>query len=350
MTISTLQFLSAYWLFFLPILWLYLMWWFSSKRVTNTASITDIDNALDQHFYHPLAHQLIKKSIAKTQKETPPFWKKTAFWWQTIAISLLLIALAKPILVGERLPDPPAERDIVFLVDTSLSMQLKDYSLNGKAIKRMDLLKKLLDDFSTNMLGEKISVIIFAENPYMLVPLTNDQYLIRNMLQRITTTLAGRYTAVGDALLMALKEAKKQKKRHQTFILFTDADESRGHTDPIAAAKLVAEKHIPIFTIAIGSSQKEAEQEIKGGLYQAVNLPLLSKISATTGGRAYQVHDSKAIQEALDNILTQRKNLADIPPQYERKQLYYYPLALGLLLLSLLQFVRLFIGSQSSLG
>jgi hypothetical protein len=56
------------------------------------------------------------------------------------------------------------------------------------------------------------------------------------MLQRITISLAGRYSDIGSALLLALQEAKKQelqlesqsqlKKRHQTFILFSDADES----------------------------------------------------------------------------------------------------------------------------
>lgn len=347
---NQLQFLSIYWFWLLPALWLFLAWWFSSKRTYLLPSIADTETTSHKHFYHPLVKQLIahEKTQDLNQTKHQQFWHKPYFWWQGLAISALILSLAEPVLIGERLPDPPAERDIVFLVDTSVSMQLKDYSLNGKPIKRMDLLRKLVDEFATQMAGEHISVIIFAEQPYTLVPLTNDQYLIRRMLSRITTTLAGRYTAVGDALLLALKEAQKQSNRHQTFIVFTDADESRGNVTATAAAKLVAESKIPIFTIAIGSSQKSEEQNIQGGLYQAVNLPLLKEISEITGGKSYQVQDSNAIKEALTNILSQRQNLAEVEPQYQRETLYFYPLMLGLLMLMLLQLIRLVRSYSSS--
>lgn len=345
MNSNELHFLSAIWLWLLPVFWLYLFWWFTTVKEASSISIADADSSAHNHFYHPLADQIINLSENETDnsayKLKNKLWLKPAFWWQGFAISSLIIALAEPVLIGKRLPDPPPERDIVFLVDTSVSMQLKDYSLNGDPIKRMDLLRKLLDEFTIKMEGEYISVIIFAENPYILVPLSNDQYLIRRMLSRVTTTLAGRYTAVGDALLMALKEANKRSDRHQTFILFTDADESRGQVTSLAAAKLVAEKHIPVYTIAIGSSKKEKDKDIKGGLYQAVNLPLLKEISETTGAKSYQVHDSKAIQEALDSILSQRQNLSEVEPYFEHKTLYFYPLIFGLLILILFSLFRL---------
>jgi len=337
---SEFQFLSHHWLWLLLPFWLFLAVWFSKKHNPKTSSIADVDTSSNNHFYHSLAHKL-NTNLKDNTSQQLSFWMKPIFWWQGIAISLLIITLAQPILVGERLPDPPPERDIIFLVDTSISMQLEDYSLNGQAVKRMDLLRNMLNEFATNMNGEHISVIIFAEQPFMLVPLTNDQNLIRRMLNRITTTLAGRYTAVGDALLMALKEANKQTDRHQTFILFTDADASRGKVTPSAAAQLVAENGIPIFTIAIGSSQKKEGKEVQGGLYQAVDLALLKNIAKITGGESYQVHDSDAVKKALDNILKQRQNLAEIVPVFERETLYFYPLFFGLLLLVLLQIMRL---------
>ncbi len=350
---SQLQFLSIYWLWLLLPFVIYLVWWFSSKRSNNSSaysSIADAESSSNNRFYHPLA-KLLAEDLAnkaeennqneKQQKEQK-FWQKFSFWWQGIAISALIIAVAEPVLIGERLPDPPPERDIIFLVDTSVSMQLKDYSLNGKPIKRIELLRKLVDNFAVEMAGEHISVIIFAEQPYILVPLSNDQYLIRRMLSRISTTLAGRYTALGDALLMALKEANKQADRHQTFIVFSDADESRGKVTTTAAANLVAESEIPVFTIAIGSSQKNENKKVQGGLYQAVNLPLLKEIADITGGKSYQVNNSQAIKEALGSILSQRQNLAELKPQYQRETLYFYPLMLGLFMLILLQALRLF--------
>ena len=344
MSQSGFQFLSQQWLWLLVPLWIYLAWWFSYKKTNQNSAIADVDTSANNHFYHPLAHKLNSRD-SQGNKSQQRFWMKPVFWWQGIAISALIITTAQPILIGEKLPDPPPERDIIFLVDTSISMQLADYSLNGKPIKRMVLLRNMLDEFATKMAGEQLSVIIFAEQPFMLVPLTNDQNLIRRMLSRITTTLAGRYTAVGDALLMALKEANKQTDRHQTFILFTDADASRGKVTPHASAKLIAESNIPVFTIAIGSSQKKEYEEVQGGLYQAVDLTLLKNIADITGGESYQVHDSDAIKKALDSILNQRQNLAEQIPEYERESLYLYFFILGLLMLLLLQIARL-LGSR----
>ena len=54
------------------------------------------------------------------------------------------------------------------------------------------------------------------------------------------------------------------------------------------------------------------------------------------------MHDSQAMKLALDSILKQRQNLAEPIPQYERETLYFYPLFLGLVMLILMQFYRLF--------
>ncbi len=342
MSDTGLQFLSVNWLWLLLPFWVYLIAWYSKQRFFENGSMADVDVTANNHFYHPLVSQLIKNAAeSNAQQASKAFWKKLVFWWYGLSVSAIIFALAQPVLIGARLPDPPSERDIVFLVDTSISMQLKDYSLQGKPVKRMDLLRNLLNEFTTKMAGESISVIVFAEEPFMLVPLTNDNILIQRMLRRVTTSLAGRYTAVGDALLMALKEANKQTDRHQTFILFTDADTSRGKVSPSAAAKLVAESDIPVFTIAIGSSQKDQNKAVQGGLYQAVNLPLLKEISAITGGESYQVHDSDGIKEALKSILSQRQNSVEVDPLYETETLYYYPLILGLFALMLWQALRL---------
>ena len=335
-----LQFLNWQWLILIPLLWAYLAWWYQQKQSARLrSSISDIDLSFNNHFYHPLAAKLIKASESLSQAKQP-LWNNKEFWLYSIILSLLITALAEPILIGNRLPDPPHQRDIVFLVDTSVSMQLKDYQQQGKATKCIDVLRNLLDEFTARMHGEKISVILFAEQSYVLVPLSSDQNLIRQMLGRITSTLAGRYTALGDALLMALNEsqledmklqADNKTKRHTTIILFTDADASRGKVTSSAAAKIIAENEIPVFTIAIGSSH--ADKKIEGGLYHPVDLGLLKEIADVTGGGSYQANDAEAIQQVLQSILKQRQNLAKPKPQYQQQSLYFYPLAMALFLL-----------------
>ncbi len=349
----TLQFLSVHWLGLLPIFWgyLFLRSTFNPDYNPSDSCIADVDPSANNHYYHPLVDSLINDSMSATN--TVKIKVKSHKWsqgLQALAISLLIISLAEPVLIGERLPDPPPERDIVFLVDTSVSMQLMDYEVQGEPIQRMQLLHNLLDEFASKMVGERIAVIVFAEEPYMLVPLTNDQTLIRGMLARITTTLAGRYSAVGDALLMALamtsSSDRAEADRHKTFILFTDAHDSLGNVTTSAAAELVGEHNIPVFTVAIGSSLSRStlanQEQVSGGLYQAVNHDLLADISKRTKGNSYEISDSKAMQQALADILQQRQNLAIPVPVYQQTNLYFYPLLLGLVILVLQQIVRLY--------
>ena len=147
---------NDYWLGLLLPLWLYLLWWYRQPTRTND-SLADATLPANNHYYHPLAKQLSETdSFVKNKQPLSQSWGK--FWLLGSAISALIFTLAQPVIIGERLPDPPPERDIVFLVDTSVSMQLKDYSLQGKPIKRMDLLRNLLNEFAINMSGESISI------------------------------------------------------------------------------------------------------------------------------------------------------------------------------------------------
>jgi len=339
-----LYWLTPEWFILVPLVLLYLYW--QSKQQTQggaprpepTIALVESKTAT---FYHPLADLFVDDERQKASKN--------AFnLWVALIIISFIIALAQPILRGEKLPDPPPERDIVFLVDTSISMQLKDYQVDGVSVSRMDLLRQLLDQFASQMQGERISVIIFAEQAFKLVPLSNDQNLIRKMLQRITTSLAGRYSDIGSALLLALQEAKKQdlqleekprkaqylvqNKRHQTFILFSDADESRGKVDVHAAAALLAENDIPLFTIAIGGSAS-SKKATEGGLYHSVNMQLFDDLAEQTKGKSYRVANSKTLENAIRDISKLRKILALQEPQYIQIPLYFYPLFLGLMLL-----------------
>ena len=351
-------FLGGYWLILIPVFWIYVLWWLRSGVEKPSASLIDVDISSTNHFYHPLIASLRSgrnKNIESVMDDAKrDNFLPSSFWfspvWLGLVISLLIIALSQPVLMGERLPDPPVERDIVFLVDTSVSMQLKDYQVEGKPIQRMQLLHKLLDEFALKMQGERIAVIVFGENPYTLVPLTNDQHLIRQMLGRVTTTLAGRYSALGDALLMALSMTDPE--RYQTFILFTDAHASQGAVTPAAAADLVAEKEIPVFTVAIGSSaltkglngieDNSKDTLVSGGLYQPVNQALLNDIAVRTKGKSYRVRDSDAMEKALEDILSQRQNVSTPKALYEQTPLYPYPLLLGLIMLLSQQIARLF--------
>ena len=255
------------------------------------------------------------------------------FLW--LVLACLVVALSQPVRIGKQLPEPPRERDIVFIVDTSLSMVLRDYVLNDRRIERINLLKNLLKQFVLTLTGERISIVVFGETADTLVPLTRDQQLLTEMISRISAGMVGRYNAVGDAIALAVREAGDVRQRGQILVLFTDAGQHTGRIEPLAAAQLAAEAGLPLYTIAIGASTHEAAEQDRhaGLLYQTVDMGLLDALAEATKGASYQAGDSDALEQAVADITSHKQYTATQQQvHYVREPLYIWPLGLGLLL------------------
>lgn len=304
------------------------VWLIFLRKQTYSLDIHLLANNLT--FKHPL-FSLIPKEPTTTQYQG---LQNTLFIWLWI---MLAFATAQPVKIGEKLPDLPPERDIILLVDVSISMTLKDYSDNDEKVSRLAVLKRLLNDFTEGSKGERLAMIVFAEKPYLLVPLTRDQKLVQAQLQRLNATLAGRVSALGDAITLGLKEAEKQPQRKQIFVVFTDTNDAVGQVTPYAAATLAAEANIPIYTIAIGSAEKKRDDISGGLLYQAVNVKLLQALSKKTGGSTYIANETQAIDAALKDIQKRQQNTAKQQAQYVHEPLYFWFLLAGILPLVLWQ-------------
>lgn len=292
----------------------------------------ETDSTTGQAFIHPLAHLIPSRTDSQRRDGLQHL---LALW----VVLCLLAAFAQPVRIGERLPDLPPERDIVLLLDTSISMLQKDYLQEGEPVSRMTMLKNLLDSFVERLQGERVSVIVFAENAYVWIPLTRDQNLVKKQLERLQTTMAGRFSAVGDALILALKEAGKQPQRQQVFVLFTDAHESLGKVAPEAAAHLLGEANIPLYIMALGSALPP-ETDATGtnkGLYEPVNLSLLEAIAKPANGNVWQADSAAALEQALATLKQQQRNQAAAQPRYAQHPLYFWCLLAGLLPLLLWQ-------------
>lgn len=300
------------------------------------ASLTDISSK--QQLMHPLLSLLTLK--ADTIKLKSP-----ARLFHYIIFTLLIFALTQPVRIGEKLPEPPQERDVVFIVDTSVSMILRDYILDGERIDRMSLLKGVLDDFIVKLKGERMSIIVFGDNAYTLVPLTSDQLLLRRMLSRVQATMAGRFNAIGNAIALAVKQAtqvnektKNANKRKRILVLLTDADQPTGNIEPGIAAKLAKNANLPLYTIAIGATSLAAEESRLGGLlYSPVDLNLIQQLSSITGAKSYQAGNPNALKNAIQEINLHETNRRKVEAQYFRQPLYFWPLIAAFILFTFSQ-------------
>lgn len=310
----------------------------SLLKRTQAADISNIKNE-KLTLYHPFIHLLIQNNERKSKKlNSHPFLYSLIF-------SLLVIALAQPVKIGKRLPDPPRERDITFIVDASVSMILRDYILNGERIDRMSLLKSVLDKFIQHLQGEKMSIIVFGDSAYTLVPMTSDQLLLRRMLSRVEATMAGRFNAIGDAIALAVKQAKEEQgnsNRKRVLVLLTDADQPTGKIDPGIAAQLAKNEGLPLYTIAIGATDLAADEKRQGGLlYSPVDLSLLTHLAGITGAKNYQAGSPNALELAIEAINSHESYRREVKPVYYREPLYYIFIIAAIIIFSLSQIIHL---------
>jgi len=307
---------------------------YSSQSVP--ASLTDVSSK--QQLMHPLFSFLNLKEDAIELKSPVRLLHYFIF-------SLLILALTQPVRIGEKVPEPPQERDIVFIVDTSVSMILRDYILDGERIDRMSLLKGVLDNFIVKLKGERMSIIVFGDNAYTLVPLTSDQLLLRRMLSRVQATMAGRFNAIGDAIALAVKQAtqindktKNTRQRKRILVLLTDADQPTGDIEPGIAAELAKNANLPLYTIAIGATSLAAEESRLGGLlYSPVDLNLIQQLSSTTGAKSYQAGNPNALKNAIQEINLHETNKRKVEVQYFQQPLYFWPLITAFILFTFSQ-------------
>jgi len=315
---------------------------FHNKYITETSAASLNDVSSKKTFIHPLV-SLLQTSVFSANK------KANFSFLYLIVFFFLVVALSQPIRIGEKLPEPPQQRDIIFIVDASVSMILRDYVLNGERIDRMSLLKGVLDNFIENLKGEKMSIIVFGDQAFTLVPLTSDQYLLRRMLSRVQATIAGRFNAIGDAIALAVKQATKNQdqtgnaNRKRVLVLLTDADQPTGNIDPLIAAELAKNAKLPLYTIAIGATSLAAEESRQSGLlYSPVDLDLLQRISSITGAKSYHAGNPSALKNAIQAINLHETNKRKVEPQYYREELYYWFLITAFIIFSFQQLVSLF--------
>jgi len=335
MNIGAVTLLQPGWLWLLPALLFTAVLWRYFGEPEEESGLVGGTVTNRRQFIHPLLHLIPTTSGERRW----PLLSRILLW---LIFSCLVLALSQPVRIGEQIPQPSRERDIVFIVDTSLSMVLRDYVLNDMRVERISLLKNLLRQFVHDLQGERISVIVFGETANTLVPLTQDKQLLTDMISRISAGMVGRYNALGDAIALAVREAGEVADRRRILVLFTDAGQYTGNIEPQASAQLAAEAALPLYTIAIGAATVEAKEQNgrSGLLYQTVDTALLDTLATTTGGKSYQAGDSNALEQAVADVTRHSENLAEQPVRYVQKPLYIWPLILGLLVFSVIQVVR----------
>jgi Ca-activated chloride channel family protein len=251
---------------------------------------------------------------------------------------LLVLAAARPQWLGEPLPLPTSGRDLLLAVDVSGSMDYRDMQLEGQAVSRLTLVKHLLGEFIAGRTGDRIGLILFGSQAYLQAPLTFDRSSVRRWLDEAEVGIAGKNTAIGDAIGLAVKRLRQRPADSRVLILVTDGANTGGEVAPLTAAHLAAGEGVTLYTIGIGADSAQAGATGLYGLNPGLDLdePLLREIAATTGGeyfRARSQDELSAVARTLDRL----QPVAQAPTTvYQMTPLYAWPLGAAVLLSLLL--------------
>lgn len=252
-----------------------------------------------------------------------------------LAWGLLLAAAARPQWLGEAIEVPVTGRDLMLAVDLSESMRETDFVLNNRPVDRLTATKAVARQFIERRSGDRLGLVVFGQQAYLHVPLTFDRDTVATLLDETVIGLAGRQTAIGDALGLAVKRLRSQQASHRVLILMTDGRNTAGEVEPLRAAELAAAAGLRVYTIGIG-----ADEAIQRGFFGSVRInpsadldeAMLEAIAKKTGGRYFRARDTAEFQQIYAEL--DRLEPVDHEGEHFRPvtALFYWPLAGALVL------------------
>ena len=252
---------------------------------------------------------------------------------------LLLLAASRPEWIGDPVELPISGRDITLAVDVSGSMGFEDMTINNRQVTRLQAVKRVVGEFVERRRGDRLALILFGTRPYLQAPLTFDRETVRTLLNEAPLAVAGKETAIGDAIGLAVKRLQDRPASSRVMILLTDGANTGGEVAPVQAARLASVAGIRIYTIGIGNDEMTVP-----GFFSTRRInpsadldePTLRSIASTTSGRYFRARSTQELAEIYTE-LDRLEPIEQAPETYRPvRSLFYYPLGLALLMSFLL--------------
>lgn len=240
------------------------------------------------------------------------------------ALVLAVLALGRPqsVLHGETQEEKGI--DIVLVLDLSGSMSAVMGAATNDLVPgpggqgarhratRVDVAKDVLVDFVRRRRTDRIGVVVFAKQAFVLSPPTLDYGLITQLVSKIELgVIDSSKTAIGDAVGTAVARMRRSGARSKAVVLLTDGDSNEGVISPEYSAHLAQKEGVRIYTVQIGNGD---DVEVQTGtdlfgqpIYQRkrfpVNPELLGKMAHETAGEAFIATDKPGLEQSMHSIL-----------------------------------------------
>ncbi|WP_300363881.1 VWA domain-containing protein [Fusobacterium sp.] len=238
-----------------------------------------------------------------------------------ISCLLMVVGLARPQIVSEHKIKKEGI-DIVVALDLSKSMLQEDFNPN-----RLEKSKELLSQFISKRTDDRIGLVIFGGDAYTKIPLTFDTNMLKDVIEKIDVNdiTSNNQTAIGMGVGVAINRLKDSNSKSKVIILMTDGENNSGELSPMDATKLAKNFGIKIYTIGIGSYERNIPWF--GGVRKIKNNELdenlLNAMAKETNGQYFRASDEKSFANIFDEINKLEKTEVEKQEFLQREELYF---------------------------
>lgn len=267
------------------------------------------------------------------------FFRHVPFALRIAALSLIVVAIARPRSSEDMEKVDTEGIDIVLAMDVSTSMLARDLTPD-----RISASKDIAIEFISQRPTDRMGIVVFAGESFTQCPLTTDRATLINLMKEVQTDLIEDGTAIGNGLATAVARMKDSDAKSRVVILLTDGVNNRGEVSPNMAAEIAKTYGVRVYTIGVGKEGMAPYpvmtpwgvevQNVKVEIDEA----LLSDIAESTGGRYFRATDNTKLAEIYSEInrMEKARTTVDSFPVYKELFGMYALLALLALLLELI--------------
>lgn len=257
------------------------------------------------------ALSLPRTSLAKSLSPTLRVkFRSLPMWLATAALSLMVVALARPQKGLGRDQLTTEGVDIVVALDVSGSMAAQDFQPDN----RLAVAKSVVADFIRRRTRDRLGLVIFAGRAITQSPATTDQALLLRQLEDVALDRLPDGTAIGSGLATALSRLSKSESKTKVVVLVTDGANNSGEVDPDTATDIAKAMEVKIYTVGVGKGgiapvPVRAQDPFTGRVVsRTVNMEvpideeLLKRIAERTGGAFFSATDETSFRDIFARI------------------------------------------------
>ena len=256
-----------------------------------------------------------------------------------LAITLLVVALARPQSHSSSQDVSVEGIDIVMAVDISGSMLSQDFKPN-----RLEAAKEVAKNFIDGRLNDRFGLVIFSGEAFTQCPLTSNHSVLKNLYDDIHFGMIEDGTAIGEGLATAVNRLRFSSAISKVIILLTDGVNNRGVIAPLTAAEIAKLYGIRVYTIGVGTIGKAltpvAVTQTGSYIYDyrdvEIDEILLKDVSKQTNGKYFRATNNQKLEEIYKEIDKLEKSKIDVM-EFRKKTEEFLPLALIALALFIIE-------------